>query len=170
MVGDLLSAGFTFVDRRVGQRAYSRKLESEADTLGLEVSSLCTWALRCLLLTLPTSQLMAKAGFDPRGAVTLWEILTEVEEDVTATGEHGTITDHIALLRTHPTGEQRLSDLRNHLPGAIKLFEQSKKDRKAMEAVKAAMKEVAAQEEANMQLEREGKGGTPAGLAGEVTV
>lgn len=74
---------------------------------------------------------MAKAGFDPRGAVTLWEILTEVsqsssprrgasfiskirfvqqvEEDVTNTGEHGTITDHIALLRTHPTGEQRLA-------------------------------------------------------------
>jgi metalloendopeptidase OMA1, mitochondrial len=39
MVGDLLSAGFTFIDRRVGQRAYSRKLETEADSLGLEVSS-----------------------------------------------------------------------------------------------------------------------------------
>lgn len=113
---------------------------------------------------------MAKAGFDPRGAVTLWEILTEAEEDVTETGEHGNITDHIALLRTHPTGEQRLSDLREHLPRAIKLYEQSKKDAKALEAIKSAMKEVAAQEEIAVQLEKEGKRGTPAGLAGEVTV
>ena len=113
---------------------------------------------------------MAKAGFDPRGAVTLWEILTEVEEDVSETGEHGTITDHIALLRTHPTGEQRLSDLRDHLPRAIKLYEQSKKERLALDAIKSAMKEVAAQEERNIELVREGKGGTPAGLASEVTV
>lgn len=47
MVGDLLSAGFTFIDRRVGQRAYSRKLETEADSLGLEVrlSIVCCWPL-----------------------------------------------------------------------------------------------------------------------------
>lgn len=37
MVGDMLAAGFNFLDRQVGQRAYSRKLETEADTLGLEV-------------------------------------------------------------------------------------------------------------------------------------
>lgn len=33
----------------------------------------------------------------------------QVELDVTNHGEHGSITDHIALLRTHPTGEQRLA-------------------------------------------------------------
>lgn len=88
-VGDALAACFTFMDRQVGQRAFSRKLEIEADTCGLE--------------------LMARAGFDPRAALELWEILNEVEADVTTKGQHGGITDHIALLRTHPTGEQRLA-------------------------------------------------------------
>ncbi|ORY89811.1 peptidase family M48-domain-containing protein [Leucosporidium creatinivorum] len=148
MIGDLLSAGFTFIDRRVGQRAYSRKLETEADALGLE--------------------LMAKAGFDPRGAVTLWEILTEVENDVTTTGEHGTITDHIALLRTHPTGEQRLEDLKRHLPQALKLYDKARKEKAAVEAVKSTIKELAAQGESGYKAEQEGRGGTPAGLAGEV--
>lgn len=55
--GAVLAAGFTFLDRQVGQRAFSRKLEVEADTLGLE--------------------LMARAGFDPRAAVELWQILNE---------------------------------------------------------------------------------------------
>jgi hypothetical protein len=32
----------------------------------------------------------------------------QVEADVSSHGQHGSITDHIALLRTHPTGEQRL--------------------------------------------------------------
>lgn len=37
IVGDGLAACFNFLDRKVGQRAYSRKLETEADALGLEV-------------------------------------------------------------------------------------------------------------------------------------
>lgn len=51
---------------------------------------------------------MARAGFDPRAALRLWKILNEIEADVSETGEHGSVTDHIALLRTHPTGHKRL--------------------------------------------------------------
>lgn len=46
IVGDALAACFNFLDRKVGQRTYSRKLETEADALGLEVrslSSLLNW-------------------------------------------------------------------------------------------------------------------------------
>ena len=38
-LGDALNSLFNFLDRQVGQRAYSRKLETEADALGLEVSA-----------------------------------------------------------------------------------------------------------------------------------
>ncbi|KAK4702164.1 hypothetical protein P7C70_g4064, partial [Phenoliferia sp. Uapishka_3] len=105
IVGDALATAFNFLDRRVAQKAYSRKLESEADALGLEI--------------------MAKAGFDPRGALALWEILNEVEQDVQEIGEHGTITSRIALLRTHPTGEKRLQTLQQLLPNALEIYEET---------------------------------------------
>ncbi|KAI5474406.1 hypothetical protein MNV49_003374 [Pseudohyphozyma bogoriensis] len=104
-VGDALAVFFNFCDRTLGQRAFNRKLESEADALGLE--------------------LMARAGYDPRGALRLWKILNEVEEDVTENGEHGSIVDHIALLRTHPTGQQRLETLESLLPAAIKIYDET---------------------------------------------
>ncbi|KDE07598.1 hypothetical protein MVLG_02064 [Microbotryum lychnidis-dioicae p1A1 Lamole] len=109
MVGDALSAFFTFVDRKVGQRAYSRKLKTEADELGLE--------------------LMARAGFNTHASITLWEILNEVEQDVQERGEHGKIVDDIALLRTHPSGEQRLDNLKKYLPAAIKLYEHTLREK-----------------------------------------
>ncbi|SCV69867.1 BQ2448_1261 [Microbotryum intermedium] len=121
MVGDALSAFFTFVDRKVGQRAYSRKLETEADELGLE--------------------LMARAGFDPRASITLWEILNEVEQDVQERGEHGKIVDHIALLRTHPSGEQRLDNLKKHLPAAIELYEHTLREKEGQLAAQQRMRE-----------------------------
>lgn len=75
-LGDALAAAFNFLDRQVSQRAYSRKLETEADMLGLEVST-CWWHWISFANFL-RRQLMARAGFDPRGAITLWEILNEV--------------------------------------------------------------------------------------------
>lgn len=39
-VGDGIAFLFTFLDKKVGTRAYSRKLETEADALGLEVRCL----------------------------------------------------------------------------------------------------------------------------------
>lgn len=106
VVGDGLAVLFNFLDRTLGQRAFGRKLELEADALGLE--------------------LMARAGFDPRAALRLWKILNEIEADVSETGEHGSVTDHIALLRTHPTGHKRLETLESLLPNAIKIFEETK--------------------------------------------
>lgn len=106
ILGDGLAAMFNFLDRKVSQKAYSRQLETEADKLGLE--------------------LMARSGYNPTAALTLWEILIEIEKDVGERGEHGDIRDHIALLRTHPTGEQRLEDLKKALPDAIKLYNETK--------------------------------------------
>lgn len=52
---------------------------------------------------------MARAGYDPRAALELWEIMAEVEEEVEANaGNPHSVIDHIELLRTHPPSEQRL--------------------------------------------------------------
>lgn len=59
---------------------------------------------------------------------------------MTAQGEHGSITDHIALLRTHPSGERRLQILEERLPAAIKIYEQVQAERKARAEVEAVMK------------------------------
>lgn len=78
-IGDGMAFVFTFLDKKVGTRAYSRKLETEADALGLEVSCCFPSAMSDLLTDcIDLSQLMAKAGFDPRAALALWEILNEV--------------------------------------------------------------------------------------------
>ena len=71
-------------------------------------------------------------------------------------GQHGSITDHIALLRTHPTGEQRLEVglrvagrrcrrpltppflwqiLQQHLPRAVEIYEATLKEHAAQRAV-----------------------------------
>ncbi|SGY13637.1 BQ5605_C010g05924 [Microbotryum silenes-dioicae] len=134
MVGDALSAFFTFVDRKVGQRAYSRKLKTEADELGLE--------------------LMARAGFNTHASITLWEILNEVEQDVQERGEHGKIIDDIALLRTHPSGEQRLDNLKKHLPAAIKLYEHTLREKEGQLAAEHRIREEEA-EHHRIQLEED---------------
>ncbi|GAA5836557.1 hypothetical protein JCM3766R1_001632 [Sporobolomyces carnicolor] len=121
IVGDALSSAFTFVDRKLSHRAYSRKLEIEADWLGME--------------------LMARAGYDPRAAIRLWEILNEAEREVErdeagAGGAGGGESmwwdewDAHAWLRTHPTGEERLERLRERLPNAVKLYDEAVRSRK----------------------------------------
>ncbi|KAM0747989.1 hypothetical protein T439DRAFT_292519, partial [Meredithblackwellia eburnea MCA 4105] len=92
-LNDILGATFTFLDQTLAQKAYSRKLETEADALGMEM--------------------MAKAGFDPQGAVRLWEVLNELEQEHLDSGAGG-LEGKIGILRTHPTGEQRL-EVRIHL-------------------------------------------------------
>jgi len=135
IVGDFLSSGFTFLDRQLSQRAYSRKLEKEADELGM--------------------YLMAKAGYDPRAAIRLWEILNEAEKDIDQKGSYDMsrvgeeekkermIWDHVALLRTHPTGEERLEALKKRLPKAMEIWREAKKSRQVEEEVRIA-KEVKA--------------------------
>ncbi|MDF2445465.1 MAG: Zn-dependent protease [Moraxellaceae bacterium] len=73
----------------------SRGQESESDVVGLE--------------------LMARAGFDPRGAVSLWEKMGR------ASGGGGP-----AFLSTHPSGPQRIAELQAKLPAVMPLYQQAK--------------------------------------------
>lgn len=74
---------------------HSRAQESEADIIGLELA--------------------ARAGYDPRAAVTLWQKMSTA-------GNGGPPV----FLSTHPSGAQRIKELEARIPQVMPLYEQSK--------------------------------------------
>jgi predicted Zn-dependent protease len=70
----------------------SRVQESEADKVGLE--------------------LMARAGYDPHAALTLWQKMGQASQAGTP-----------AFLNTHPSSSTRLEDLRALLPRVLPLYD-----------------------------------------------
>ncbi len=74
---------------------YSRVHESEADIIGVD--------------------LMAKAGFDPRQSISLWQIMDQAS--------HG--QQPIEFMSTHPSHATRIQDLEKHMPQAMGLFQQA---------------------------------------------
>lgn len=74
---------------------HSRTQESEADLLGLD--------------------LMSKAGFDPRAAVTLWQNMSK------AGGEKPP-----ELLSTHPSDNTRIQQLQQRIPGDLPIYERAR--------------------------------------------
>ena len=76
---------------------YSRSDESEADLVGLEIA--------------------ARAGYDPKAAITLWQKMGA------ATGNKG----GLGFLSTHPSGPNRIKELEANLPKVDKLYRQARK-------------------------------------------
>jgi metalloendopeptidase OMA1, mitochondrial len=76
---------------------YSRSQEYEADYIGL--------------------MLMAKAGYDPKKAIIFWE-------EFSKESQYGSVQEFFS---THPMGSKRVSDLKDALPAAEKLFIEYKK-------------------------------------------
>ena len=74
---------------------FSRAQESEADLLGLD--------------------LMARAGFDPRQSVVLWQNM-----------ERASGNGPPAFLSTHPSPEGRMQALQDRLPQALELYQQAR--------------------------------------------
>jgi predicted Zn-dependent protease len=74
------------------QLPFSREQESEADQIGLE--------------------LMARAGYDPRAAVTLWNKMASIE------GAGG----QPKFLSTHPAPKERIKDIEKKLPRVLPLY------------------------------------------------
>lgn len=95
----------------VAERAYSRKLEQEADHVGLEI--------------------LALAGYDPRAMLDLWELLASVEAEAEANGRSKTMEQRFQLLRTHPTSEARQEAIAHNLPKAMKLWQEARAPKRA---------------------------------------
>jgi len=70
---------------------YSRRQESEADHIGLI--------------------LMARAGYDPRGAIPFWQRMMKEG--------HG---QRPAFLSDHPADAKRIKDIENEMPEALKYY------------------------------------------------
>ena len=75
---------------------HSRQHETEADRIGVELA--------------------ARAGFDPRAAISLWEKMGK------ASGGGG----GPEFLSTHPSAESRIADLRNYASRVMPLYEKAK--------------------------------------------
>jgi predicted Zn-dependent protease len=76
------------------QLPHSREQEAEADRMGLE--------------------LMARAGYDPSAAVTLWQKMGKVGGSAPP-----------EFLSTHPSSESRIRDLQATIPRVLPLYQQS---------------------------------------------
>jgi len=74
---------------------YSRVQESEADIIGVD--------------------LMAKAGFDPRQSVILWQKMEQASQG----------QQPIEFMSTHPAHATRIQNLEQHMPQAMGLFQQA---------------------------------------------
>ena len=77
---------------------FSRDDETEADLVGLELA--------------------ARAGFKPEASVSLWEKMAK------ARGAKG---ESIGFLSTHPTGPDRIKQLKDNLPRVRGLYEQARR-------------------------------------------
>ena len=88
---------------------FSRTQESEADEIGEE--------------------LMAKAGFDPRQSIELWQNMSK------AGGKQPP-----QFLSTHPSSATRIDDLRDHLPQAMNLYERAQFDGRNPQCTRPAAK------------------------------
>jgi predicted Zn-dependent protease len=74
---------------------YSRIQESEADMIGVD--------------------LMAKAGFDPRQSVNLWQKMEQASQG----------RQPIEFMSTHPAHATRIQSLEQHMPQAMGLYQQA---------------------------------------------
>ena len=74
---------------------YSRVHESEADRIGQD--------------------LMARAGFDPRQSIGLWQKMEQASQG----------QQPLEFMSTHPSHATRIQDLEQHMPQAMALFQQA---------------------------------------------
>jgi predicted Zn-dependent protease len=77
------------------QLPHSREQESEADVMGLE--------------------LMARAGYDPRAAVSVWQKMMKAEQGAPP-----------EFLSTHPSPGNRIAELQAQVPKVLPLYESSR--------------------------------------------
>lgn len=90
--GESVSQGYGLITQLGFLLPYSRKHETEADTIGIILA--------------------AKAGYDPRAAITFWEKMAAAN----------TGGEPPALLSTHPLNAQRIRDLEAAMPKALQYY------------------------------------------------
>ncbi|KAG8879217.1 guanine nucleotide-binding protein subunit alpha [Tulasnella sp. 332] len=110
LVTDAAASVLNMIHDTVAEKAYSRKLEMEADSVGLLY--------------------LSRAGYNPHALLDLWEIMAVVEESAAAAGQPISITDRVPFLKTHPTSLQRQRNIDALLPAAMKIYSETSNSRK----------------------------------------
>ncbi len=96
-LGDLGQTSLKYAYQGLLGLPHSRQHETEADRIGVELA--------------------ARAGYDPRAAITLWQKMDKLA------GSSGTPT----FLSTHPSNADRLKDLTEYSSKVMPLYQQAKK-------------------------------------------
>ncbi len=94
-LGDIVGAGAG----SLASLRFSRGDETQADLIGLELA--------------------ARAGYDPRAGITLWQKMSNASQGAPP-----------QWLSTHPSGETRIKAIKDHIPEVIALYEKAKLERK----------------------------------------
>ena len=84
---------------------FSREDESEADLVGLDLA--------------------ARAGYDPRAGISLWQKMLKASEGAPP-----------EFMSTHPAGPTRIKDIESHLPKVLPLYQQAAKPAQRFEPPK----------------------------------
>lgn len=95
-LGDIGQKGAQYAYMGLVGLPHSRNQETEADRIGVELA--------------------ARAGYDPRAAVSLWRKMGQLGGP-----------EPIKFLSTHPSNEDRLNDLTNYSARVLPLYEQARK-------------------------------------------
>lgn len=95
-LGDIGQKGAQYAYMGLLGLPHSRNQETEADRIGVELA--------------------ARAGYDPRAAVSLWEKMGKLGGP-----------EPVKFLSTHPSQSDRLSDLTNYSQRVLPLYEQARK-------------------------------------------
>lgn len=91
--GGKYASAFDFGGKMLSLK-FSREDETEADVVGLDLA--------------------ARAGFDPRAGITLWQKMTAASRGAPP-----------QWLSTHPSGESRIQEIERHLIEVLPLYEQA---------------------------------------------
>ncbi|TPX35036.1 hypothetical protein SmJEL517_g02429 [Synchytrium microbalum] len=105
VVSDILGRTVDASEQVLSQLPYSRMVETEADTIGI--------------------YLMSMAGYDPRASVDLWErwALAEQASSIKDRNSDAPTIRLPELLSDHPSHGNRARDLRDHVAGALKIYD-----------------------------------------------
>ncbi len=94
-LGDLVGAGAG----SLASLKFSRGDETQADLIGLELA--------------------ARAGYDPRAGITLWQKMSKASQGAPP-----------QWMSTHPSGETRIQTIKQHIPEVLALYEKAKLEQK----------------------------------------
>ncbi|TIA80965.1 hypothetical protein E3P89_02468 [Wallemia ichthyophaga] len=123
IVTSSLTLAINWINDPLSDSAFSRKLELEADVVGLNIMA----RFVCLSFYFFLSNNPLRAGFNPTCALQLWSIMSAFDKD---NNENKSIFEQaFPFLNTHPPSEYRLSNLRKHMNEAIDIYNNTLTDK-----------------------------------------